>query len=339
MLRVSSIYNVIVVMPKAPKKARDKKSKPQSDKGMELTRVGKIHMVVFSPDGHRVVGFLVRRPDIAGMVKREDLFLGFDSYNLTDKAIYATKGKDSFDEVARERLSLNWDACIMWTGMDAKTTNDQELGYVNDVSFDEHSGFVKTFFIGDGGVAQQLVGSIEVPVSMLHGYADGYMIVDPAASQLRLNGGFASKAGEATAKAKLNVKQAGGKISVKAETAVDRGSLEFGKIIGETKRAFKEASDEPKQQQQPMQEALDVSIEATSPKLNGLTEDVEPSKPTTYIPVSELKNGTKTSPKTKKKASKRNSSAGDTTRAIGRQFGKLGKAFGEFTNEYKRANK
>ena len=43
-----------------------------------LKRLGRIHMTVFDPDGRRVVGFLVKRPDVAGMVKRSDRLLLHD---------------------------------------------------------------------------------------------------------------------------------------------------------------------------------------------------------------------------------------------------------------------
>ena len=70
-----------------------------------FTRVGKVHQTVFSPDGLRVVGFFVARPDIAGMVKREDAFVALDAIAPCDGGVRVTKGSESFDAAARARLA------------------------------------------------------------------------------------------------------------------------------------------------------------------------------------------------------------------------------------------
>ena len=80
MLKVSQLYNMHVYAPKG-----GRRGKKAAAGEVEYGKIGRIHMAVFSPDGRRVVGFMVKRPDIAGMVKREDLFLGFDSFKLVDK--------------------------------------------------------------------------------------------------------------------------------------------------------------------------------------------------------------------------------------------------------------
>ena len=51
------------------------------------------------------------------MVKREDVFLAVDSYASVEKGIRVTRGDDAFDDAARQRLHVNWDACILWAGM------------------------------------------------------------------------------------------------------------------------------------------------------------------------------------------------------------------------------
>ena len=125
-------------------------------------RLGKVHMAVFSPGGSRLVGFTVKQPDVAGMVRRPDLFVALDSWRPTEGGLLVTNGKDSYDERARSRLGIDWDRCIMWTGMDARTVSGRALGYVSDVEFDSQTGSVSSFLVGDGSVAQSLVGSIAV---------------------------------------------------------------------------------------------------------------------------------------------------------------------------------
>ena len=186
---------------KKPKKGEKPAAGEQS--GERLSKLGKIHMAVFTPDGRSMVGYLVARPDVAGMVKREDVFVAFDSLAACEKGFRVVGEEGAFDDKARERLGVDWDSCIMWAGMDARTESGRELGYVGDAEFDESTGKVTKFLVGDGGMATALVGSVEIPPSMMVGYSKGRMIVKDEASKLELNGGLAAKAGEATAKAKI----------------------------------------------------------------------------------------------------------------------------------------
>ena len=207
-------------------------------------RMGRVHLTVFSPDGHRVVGFLVSPPDIAGMVKREDVFVALDSIAPCDGGVRVTRDKESFDDAARERLGLDWDSCIIWTGMDAKTSDGKVLGYVGDATFNTKTGVVEDFLVGDGGVAQSLVGSLKIPASMLRGYERGFMVVAPEAAHQALTGGAAGRAGESVAKAKIEGKKAAAKAGKAAGEAVDKGSRALGKQIGKTRGMFSSFMDE-----------------------------------------------------------------------------------------------
>ena len=76
---------------------------------------------LFTPDGKHVAGFVIKRPDVAGMIKRGDAFLAWDSLRVLDeKTILVTRADDGLDDAALRRLDLDWDRCIMWSGMDAK---------------------------------------------------------------------------------------------------------------------------------------------------------------------------------------------------------------------------
>ncbi len=213
---------------------------PKKGKAGKFERLGKVHMAVFSPEGTRLVGFLVRRPDIVGMVKRPDAFVALDAFEPVDGGFRVTMGDEAFDDQARKRLSLDWDRCIMWDGMDTKTTAGKSLGYVGDVTFDELTGDVDAFLVGDGNMAESLVGLLRVPASMLVGYEKGYMIVQPEAASQDLTGGLAAKAGEATARAKME----GAKAAEKAGEAVDKGSRAIGRQLGKTKGMFGAFVDE-----------------------------------------------------------------------------------------------
>ncbi|MDO5119331.1 MAG: PRC-barrel domain-containing protein [Coriobacteriales bacterium] len=213
---------------------------PKKGKTTAYERLGKVHMAVFSPKGKRIVGFLVKRPDIAGMIKRPDTFVALDAISKVDGGYRVSGDETSFDEKARKRLQLDWDHCIMWSGMDAKTTKGKVLGYVSDAVFNETTGAVESFLIGDGGMAESLVGLVQVPASMLVGYEKGFMILTPEAAEQKLTGGLAAKAGEASARAKAE----GAKAAEKAGKAVDKGSKALGRQLGKTKGMFGAFVDE-----------------------------------------------------------------------------------------------
>jgi hypothetical protein len=128
----------------------------------------------------------------------------------------------------------------------AKTTKGKVLGYVGDATFDEKTGAVADFLIGDGGVAESLVGQVRVPASMLVGYERGWMLLAPEAADQQLTGGLAAKAGEATARAKIE----GAKAAEAAGDAIDKGSRALGKQLGKTKGMFGSFVDEFKKASQ-----------------------------------------------------------------------------------------
>ena len=199
-----------------------------------LRLIGTIHQVVFAPEGNRVVGYLVRKPDAVGMIRRDDAFVALDSCVANDAGLVVSR-QDGMDVAAIKRLGLDWDACILWCGMDARTTDGKDLGWVDDAEFSPKTGKVVSFFVGDGSVAKSLVGNVVIPADMLRGYRNGYMIVDAKAANLELNGGLAAKAGESYARAKVGSKQA----VQKGAQAVEKGARGFGSMLGKAKKKSK----------------------------------------------------------------------------------------------------
>ncbi len=220
--------------------------KPTKQDENAASMVGHVRMAVFSPDGKKLVGFLVKRPDVAGMIKREDIFVLRQGVSLVEDVVLIGDLKDDAGVAAIERLGVDWDTCIMWSGMDARTTDGKVLGFVCDVAFDLQSGHVIAFCVGDGSMAQSLVGHIEIPSGMLVGYSNGYMLVEPAAAKLMLSGGIAAKAGEGYAKAKVAGAKAAKKADDAASRAINKGSKALGKQIGRTKGMFGAFMDEYK---------------------------------------------------------------------------------------------
>ncbi|MCI1665768.1 MAG: PRC-barrel domain-containing protein [Atopobiaceae bacterium] len=315
-------------------------------------KLGKVHNMVFTPDGRKLAGLMVKRPDVAGMVKREDLFMGIDSFEACDLGLMCTRGDDSFDDAARARLGLDWDRCIIWAGMDVVTPDGRELGYVTDISFDGKDGSVGIVYVTDGSISTGLVGAVEVPIDMVKGYdSHQRMVVANEAADLALSGGLAAKAGEGYAKMKIAGKEAGEKAGKKASEAVDKGSYALGRAMGKAKRAIEDATaDDDAPMAEPVP-AADVHVGA--PAVMG---EIRPPKgdptssTTTYVvdevakPAAVVDNGgngkaapKSSSPSSGNEAKKKQSQ--DVAKAIGHQFGKTRGMFSAFKKEFEENSK
>ena len=290
MLRVGSLTGLRVLFLKKTKAAKDGTVTDVYQK------LGKVHNAVFSPDGKKVVGLMVKRPDVAGMIKREDAFLAWDSFKIQDeKTLLVTRVEDGLDVSARKRLALDWDSCIMWTGMDAKTVSGKPLGYVSDAEFDEKTGRVTRFLTADGGMARALIGSFVITPDMVRGYANGCMVIDPGDKAVELDGGLAGAAGEGYARAKAKGAEVGKKVGAVAGEAVDKGSFALGRAIGKAKRAIADATaPEQAEPEVPAVAAADVRVEKPVERIAEKSAPAAPATakkaaPKTYAPVAKKK--------------------------------------------------
>lgn len=344
MLKVSQLVGLKVFAPKKPKTQKDGTITER------LQRLGKVHNAVFSPDGRSVVGLLVKRPDVVGIIKRDDAFVALDSFELApDGTVTVTRPEDGLDDAAIRRLGLDWEACIIWSGMDAKTTDGKPLGYVSDAEFSEKTGEVSRFSSTDGGVAHALLGSFVITPDMLRGYRDGCMIVDAGGRAVELDGGLAGAAGERYARAKVKGAEVGKKVGAAAGEAVDKGSFALGRMIGKAQRAIKDAAEEGEKDepapQPPAMEAADVRVTKPAEGLPERAAEAPANRPApkTYRPAPEQPAPTarpaqKAAPK--KPAPKKKPNTGDkVARAAGKQLGSLGKMFGSFKDEFDKASK
>ena len=333
MLRIGLLTGQRVLLFKKSTKAKDG---TVTDK---YQKFGRVRAAVFTPDGKRVAGFVVKRPDVAGMVKRADAFVAWDSLKRMDeKTLLVSRPEDGLDDAALRRLELDWDRCIMWSGMDAKTTDGKPLGYVSDAEYDEKTGEVTRFFTADGGMARALIGSFVITADMVRGYRDGFMIVDARGKSVALDGGLAGAAGEGYARAKAGASEVGKKVGAAAGEAVDKGSFALGRALGKAKRAIADATapvDEPPAV--PEVPAANVRVEKPAQRIADKSAGPAPAKkpkPKTYAPADK--------PVAKKPAPKKRPapSTGDkVARAAGKQLSGLGKMFGDFKDEFDKASK
>lgn len=333
MLRISSLTGQRVLLFKKTTKAKDG---TVTDK---YQKFGRVRAAVFSPDGKHVAGFVIKRPDVAGMVRRADAFVAWDSLTRMDeKNLLVSRPEDGLDDAALTRLDLDWDRCIMWSGMDAKTTEGKPLGYVSDAEYDEKTGRVTRFFTADGGMARALIGSFVIEPDMVRGYRDGFMVVDVRDKGVELDGGLAGAAGEGYAKAKAGASVVGKKVGAAAGEAVDKGSFALGKALGKARRAIADATT-PEDEPPAVPEVPAANVRVEKPAQRIAEKSAGPStakkaKPKTYAPAA------KTTAKKPAPEKKPAPSTGDkVARAAGKQLSGFGKMFGDFKDEFNKASK
>lgn len=225
--------------------AKPKKGQGQSEDNVK--RLGRVHQLVFAPNSRSVVGFMIKRPDIAGMVKQADRFVALDALKVSDKGVVCSDAKDAFDAAAAKRLGIDLDKCIIWEGCDVKTQSGKFIGYVVDACFDDITGVVDYFAAQEGSTASALVGNFEIPAAWLIRYDKGCMVVRDEAANLELSGGLAGKAGEGYAAAKDKAKEATAKADEAAAKAVDKGSHALGGLIGRAQAGIKNMTEEYKE--------------------------------------------------------------------------------------------
>lgn len=241
-------------------------------------RIGKVRSFVFHPKAKRCIGFIVKRPDVALMFRRKDLFVAVGGFDFVDGRVVVRDSSDATDKAACKRLGVNWDECVLWIGLPVMCEDGTKFGTVGSVTFDLETGKVHEVDVDSGAAANALLGKRIVPASQVVGFkrglgvelietgheADeeegavdesrlGALVVSDEVKTAAVEGGLADKAGRATAVAGAKVKRvmvkAKPNVDAAAKTvgeAVDKGAYVVGRQIERSKgmfSAFKEEYD------------------------------------------------------------------------------------------------
>ncbi|MDO4532246.1 MAG: PRC-barrel domain-containing protein [Coriobacteriia bacterium] len=136
-------------------------------------RIGKVRRFVFHPTEKRVIGFIMKRPDMAMMFHRPDQFVAIDRIEVVEGGIIVEDAPDSFDQKACKRFGVEWAKCLLWLGMEIVTESGETLGRVGDVTFEPNTGRVVCLRRDEGATARWILGVEEVPASMIRGFRFG----------------------------------------------------------------------------------------------------------------------------------------------------------------------
>lgn len=229
--------------------------------GKKLKRIGKVHSFIFHPHKRRVVGFTVKRPDIALMMHRPDLFVSFDGFDIEEGAIVIDEAKGTTGSAACKRLGVSWDECVIWQGLPLMSEEGKRCGLVGDVRFSTEDGAVKSLFIDKGASAGALLGATEIPAAYIKGFKfgvgdkltaaneedflQGAIILSDEALAIQAQGGLAERAGKASAVVTHKASQAFEKakpvasdVAQKTGEAVNKGAYALGSQLRKSKGMF-----------------------------------------------------------------------------------------------------
>lgn len=277
-----------------------------------VRRIGKVRSFVFHPKEKRIVGFIVKRPDLLWMFHRKDKFVSIDGYDLVDGRIVIRHASDATDRGACKALGIDWDSCVLWEGLPVMAENGQVLGAVGPVAFDRRSGRVESIETDAGATANALLGKRVIPADLIKGFrcgigaelrssghegwedeeaVRGAVLVSDEALAVAAEGGVAEQAGKATAialdKAQTAVDKAKPVVSAAAKKTgevVNKGAYATGRQIAKTKgmfSGFKEEYDKargPKPQKKAARETPKALSEGSAPAKKSAAKKSAPSK-------------------------------------------------------------
>ena len=228
-------------------------------------KVGKVSDIVFHPSQKKVVGIVVRRPDIAMMFKRADLFVGIHAFDVLDDCVILKNVANPFDKSACKQLGVNWDDCIYWIGFPLMSKDEKSIGTVGRVNFIPENGEVVSLEANEGSLSRALLGVKEIPAEFILGFRRGIgvslrqdtveqercaqenpeqflgaILIDEEALGVANQGGLAQKAGSASV---VIAKKASRVVEKTGEAAVS-GAAAVVDRVGQTKEGFVGFKDE-----------------------------------------------------------------------------------------------
>lgn len=216
----------------------------QSKKG-KVKRYGRVRNVVFHPSKPVAVGLMVKRPDLALMVKRKDAFIALDKISLTedgDILVCADDG-DAWDARACKRMGIEYDSCIIWDGMPVRNLENVELGCISNIAIDEKTLRIAAIDISTGDINRVILGSSDIVAEKLRGYDHklGAIVADIQPEEVEINGGVAAKAGEAWAVGKHKVGKTQQAVSERAAENIEETAYAAGEAIGSIRDKVKDS--------------------------------------------------------------------------------------------------
>ncbi len=230
--------------------------KPVFDCARNGKRIGKVHTCIFHPSRRLVVGFTVKRPDVAWMFRRSDLFVAYDAFQVEGKKVFVQDDEATTGKAACKRLGVSWDDCIIWQGLPLVTEENEKLGHVGDVEFDAQTGEVVSLSVDQGATRNALLGMSHLTADQIQGFkfgvgdnldlasdgefTQGALIISNDALEAEKLGGLAEKAGEASAVAAFKA----GEAAKVAKPKINEATQKAKEVAADAKESASTAAEQ-----------------------------------------------------------------------------------------------
>lgn len=240
-------------------------TRPRKNDPDAIKKAGRVHALVFHPSRAQLVGFLVKRPDIAWMFRREDMFVAYNGFVQFEGYTVVREEPEAKGKGALKALGVNLDDCVIWLGLPVMTKSGRTLGCADAVEFDDATGRVLWLETSNGATANTLLGRRRIPGELVAGFRRGMgtrlrtddvgtddetalaqggdapdaandemrgaIIVAEEALDVPVEGGVAEKAGAATAVATDKVQKTYRKVVKKVKPAASEAAETAGKAV------------------------------------------------------------------------------------------------------------
>lgn len=316
-------------------------------------RIGKIRSFVFHPKEKRVIGFIVKRPDLLWMFKRKNMFVSIDGYDLIDGRVVVRDEKAATDNAAYRAFGVKSEECLLWIGLPLMTEDGTNFGVVENVTFNEVTGTISSVEASTGMTANALLGKREIPADLISGFRKGKgvalsysetpqvgeeelepvlgcILVSDEVKELQTEGGIAEKAGAATAvaidkgkKAVAPVTEKAGEVAKKTGEAVNKGAYATGKQINKSKTMFSDFKEEFDKASQPVK--TKTSAQKSSKEAGASNVKTETKKSTAKKSTSQ------------KKSTQSDDVVSKGAYTVGKQLKKTQGMFSSFKDEFNKA--
>jgi uncharacterized protein YrrD len=219
----------------------------ETDEELTVKKIGRVHHFVF--DKKVCIGVLIKRPDVAMMFRRKDIFASLSSLTFqSGTVILDADYEDKANEFLKKK-KINLAHTFVYDGMTVNCENGKELGTVDSITCNS-SGKIEELKISDGAMSDALLGVRNVPGEYVIGVKAGtgtarlvstegdgeedfgVLVVNDDAGEVTFAGGASEKLAAGSVVAKKKAGEYAGKLKEKATPALEKGkekAIDLGK--------------------------------------------------------------------------------------------------------------
>ena len=232
-------------------------STSESDDEIVVEKAGRVHFFAFN-NKNTCVGMFVKRPDVALMFRRKDLFAPLSCCDFVNEGVIISNDYKKKTEKLRKEEGLDLDCTFVLDGTDVVTESGENLGVVEELICDSKSGKVEKFVVSDGGLSDTLLGKRTLSGDVIVGLraessqfaimkteskddlSGPVLVVKDSAKQTEHEGGVAKKTAVASVKAKKKAIEAKDVIKEKATPGAKAAKEKASTLAEKGKDSFSE---------------------------------------------------------------------------------------------------